>query len=82
MALTLSEFDASAYLDSDEIIAEYLTAALDDPNPDIFLADLGNVAKARGSNIAQRSGLGRERLHKALSAGARPRYDTVRCYTA
>ncbi|HSS76888.1 MAG TPA: addiction module antidote protein [Thermoanaerobaculia bacterium] len=78
MATKLSEFDTSAYLDSEEVIAEYLTAALEDANPGVFLAAIGNVAKARGmSTIAQRSGLGRESLYKALAPGAKPRYDTV-----
>jgi len=78
MATKLSEFDTSAYLDSEEVIAEYLTAALEDTNPDVFLAAIGNVAKARGmSAIAQSSGLGRESLYKALVPGAKPRYDTV-----
>ena len=75
----VTEFDPSAYLDDDEVIAEYLTAALDDPNPDVFLAAVGHVAKARGmSDIAGQTGLGRESLYKALSPGAKPRYDTVR----
>ena len=74
----LKEFDPSAYLTNDEVVAEYLTAALEDPNPDVFLAAVGNVAKARGmSNIAEESGLGRESLYKALTPGAKPRYDTV-----
>lgn len=74
----VTEFDASAYLDDDEVVAEYLTAALEDPNPDVFLAAVGNVAKARGmSAIAESSGLGRESLYKALTPGAKPRYDTV-----
>jgi probable addiction module antidote protein len=78
MATKLSEFDTSAYLDNEEVIAEYLTAALEDTNPDVFLAAIGNVAKARGmSAIAQKSGLGRESLYKALAPGAKPRYDTV-----
>ncbi len=78
MPIKLSEFDASAYLDNEEVIAEYLTAALEDGNPDVFLAALGHVAKARGmSAIAQSAGLGRESLYKALAPGARPRYDTV-----
>lgn len=78
MPIKLSEFDASAYLDNEEVIAEYLTAALEDGNPDVFLAALGHVAKARGmSAIAQGAGLGRESLYKALAPGARPRYDTV-----
>jgi probable addiction module antidote protein len=78
MPIKLSEFDASAYLDNEEVIAEYLTAALEDGNPDVFLAAVGHVAKARGmSAIAQSAGLGRESLYKAFAPGARPRYDTV-----
>ena len=74
----LKEFDPSAYLTNDEVVAAYLTAALEDPNPDVFLAAVGNVAKARGmSSIAEVSGLGRESLYKALTPGAKPRYDTV-----
>ena len=74
----LKEFDPSAYLTNDEVVAEYLTAALEDPNPDVFLAAVGNVARARGmSSIAEESGLGRESLYKALTPGAKPRYDTV-----
>ncbi|WP_405230606.1 MULTISPECIES: addiction module antidote protein [Lentisalinibacter] len=74
----VTEFDASAFLDDDEVIAEYLTAALEDENPDVFLAAVGNVAKARGMTaIAESTGLGRESLYKAMTPGAKPRYDTV-----
>ncbi len=74
----LKSFDASAFLDDDEVIAEYLTAALEDSNPDVFLVAVGQVAKARGmSAVAERTGLGREGLYKALTPGAKPRYDTV-----
>jgi probable addiction module antidote protein len=73
-----AHFDAAAYLDNDEVIAEYLTAAAEDPNPDVFLAALGDVAKARGmAQIAKDAGLGRESLYKALSTGAHPRYETI-----
>lgn len=73
-----AKFDAADYLNSEELIAEYLTAALEDENPDVFLAAIADVAKARGiSAIAQSTGLGRESLYKALSPGAKPRYDTV-----
>ena len=71
-------FDAADYLDSDEVIAEYLNAALEDPNPDVFLVAVADVAKARGmSQLAKDTGLGRESLYKALAPGAKPRYDTV-----
>ena len=66
-------FDTSAFLDDDEVIAEYLTAALEDRDPDVFLTAVGQVAKARGlASIAARSGLGRESLYKALAPGAKP----------
>jgi DNA-binding phage protein len=29
------DFDPSTFLDSDEVVAEYLTAALEDPNPEV-----------------------------------------------
>ncbi len=72
-------FDASDYLDSEEVIAEYLTVALEDPDPDAFLMAVRDVAKARGiASIAEIAGLGRESLYKALRPGAQPRFDTVR----
>jgi probable addiction module antidote protein len=75
----LAPFDASEFLDNEEVIAEYLSAALEDPNPDTFLRAVANVAKARGvSQVAKASGLGRESLYKALAPGAKVRYETVR----
>ena len=71
-------FDAADYLNDEETIAAYLTAALEDPNPDVFLAAVRDVARARGmAQLAKDAGLGRESLYKALTPGAKPRYDTV-----
>jgi probable addiction module antidote protein len=73
-----TRFDATDYLDNEETIAEYLTAALEDDNPDVFLSAIADVAKVRGmSQLAKNAGLGRESLYKALAPGAKPRYDTV-----
>ena len=77
--LALASFDASDYLDSEEVIAEYLTVALENPDPDVFLVAVRDVAKAQGiSKVAANAGLGRESLYKALKPGAQPRFDTVR----
>ena len=58
--------------------AEYLSAALEEDDPALFLAALSDVAKARGmTKMAKDAGLGRESLYKALAPGAKPRYDTV-----
>ena len=74
----LAPFDAADYLDDEETIAEYLTAALEDSNPEVFLTALRDVARARGmTQLAKDAGLGRESLYKALTAGAKPRYDTL-----
>ena len=71
-------FDASRYLDSEEMITGYLSAALEDENPKVFLAAIADVAKARGmTDIARATGLGRESLYKAFAPGAKPRYETV-----
>ena len=77
--LILSPFDAAEYLESEELIAEYLNAAMKEPDPDVFLSALSNVARAKGMGaIAEKSGLGRESLYKALKPGAAPRFETIR----
>ena len=71
-------FDAADYLDDEETIAAYLSEALEDPDPDTFLIAVRTVARARGmTQLAKDSGLGRESLYKALTPGAKPRYDTM-----
>ncbi len=71
-------FDVADYLDDEETISAYLTAALADPDPDAFLSAVKAVSRARGmSQLAKDSGLSREGLYKALSPGAKPRYETV-----
>jgi probable addiction module antidote protein len=77
--LGIAAFDASEFLDNEEVIAEYLTAALEDRNPNVFLHAVADVAKARGiSKLAKGAGLGRESLYRARAPGANIRYDTVR----
>ncbi|MCF8093375.1 MAG: putative addiction module antidote protein [Desulfotignum sp.] len=77
--LNIAPFDASDYLDNEETIAEYLSVALNNPDPDAFLDAVRDVAKAQGiSKVAQNAGLGRESLYKALKPGAKPRFETIR----
>jgi probable addiction module antidote protein len=78
--LNIAPFDASDYLDNEETIAEYLSVALSNPDPNAFLDAVRDVAKAQGiSTVAQNAGLGRESLYKALKPGAKPRFETIRC---
>ena len=77
--VTIRDFDPAHYLDSDEMIVEYLKATAEDPNPEVFLGALGDVAKAKGmAEIAKKIGLDRESLYKALRPRAHPRYETVK----
>ncbi|MBO0140444.1 putative addiction module antidote protein [Agrobacterium sp. Ap1] len=74
----ISTFEIADYLDSPDAMLEYLELAMEDENPDVFIAALGHVAKARGmSQVAELSGLGRESLYKALKSGSKLRYETV-----
>lgn len=78
MKIETAPFDAADYLSDEETIAEYLTAALEDQDPDLFLVAVKDVARARGmTQLAKDTGLGRESLYKALAPGAHPRYETI-----
>lgn len=74
----LQPFDAADYLDSEEAIAEYLTAVLEEDDTSAFLQALGTIARARSMTvIAEQTGMSRESLYKALHADAKPRYETI-----
>jgi probable addiction module antidote protein len=71
-------YDAAEYLETDEDVAAYLQAALDEGNPALVVHALGNIARARGmSQIAKETGLRRESLYKALSPEGNPEFATV-----
>ena len=74
----LLPFDAARYLTDEAAIAEYVTAVLEADDPDLLLLALADIARAKGmAEVAMEAGLGRESLYKALSPGAKPRFDTV-----
>jgi probable addiction module antidote protein len=72
------KWDAAEHLKSDADMAAYLEAALEDGDPALVAAALGDIARARGmSGIARETGLGRESLYKALSPDGNPEISTV-----
>ena len=78
MAVTLSRWDASEYLDSTEMIQAYINEALADSDPRVLQAALGDIAKAKGmSEIAKQAGVGRESLYKSLSMTGNPSWQTI-----
>lgn len=73
-----SKFDIADYLDSNEMIAEYLNTFLEEGNDAEILTAIGHVAKAIGmTKIAEETGLSRPSLYKALSEGAKPQFGTI-----
>lgn len=77
-AAGLPEFDITEHLPDEQAIAEYLTLVLEDGDPALLAASLGDVARARGmTQIAKDAGMGREALYKALRADAQPRFETI-----
>ncbi len=78
MVTTISSWDASEYLETQEDVVAYLNAALEENDPTILQAALGDVAKARGmASIARQAGVGRESLYKSLSETGNPSWQTV-----
>ena len=76
--MEISKFDIADYLDSNEMIAEYLNAVLAEGNDADVIAAIGHIAKSIGmTKIAQETGLSRPSLYKALSEGAKPQFETI-----
>ena len=70
--------DIAEYLDSEEIVAEYLNLVSESDDPALFLRAIGHIARSKGmSQIAEKTGLGRESLYKALDEKAHPRFETI-----
>ncbi len=73
-----SKFDIADYLDSNEMIAEYLNAVLEEGNDTEIVTAIGHIAKAIGmTKIAEETGMSRPSLYKALSDGAKPQFSTI-----
>jgi len=73
-----SKFDIADYLDSNEMIAEYLNTVLEEGDDSEIIAAIGHVAKAIGmTKIAEKTGMSRPSLYKALSEGAKPQFSTI-----
>jgi len=74
----LPDFDVVDYLKTEADIAGYLTAVLEDGDPALFIAAIGDISRAKGmSDIAKKSGVTRESLYRALKIEAHPRFETV-----
>jgi probable addiction module antidote protein len=77
---TTTRYDVAEHLRTQEEMAAYLEACLEEANGDAsFIAKaLGDIARAKGmSQVARDAGLSRESLYKALSGERSPGFDTI-----
>ncbi len=75
---TTTIWDSASHLSTVEDVAAYLEAALQDGDPQLVAAALGDIVRAQGmSQIARNAGLGRESLYKSLSSTGNPELATV-----
>jgi probable addiction module antidote protein len=80
MAEKFTRWDVADYLETEEDMALYLDACLDEDPGDgsVVRAALNDIARARGmTQLARDTGLTREGLYKALSASGNPEFSTV-----
>jgi probable addiction module antidote protein len=71
-------WDPAEYLETEEQITAYLDDVFKSDDPDLIVAAIGDVARARGmSKIADNVGRGRESLYKSLSQGGNPSFETI-----
>ena len=78
--LKLRKWDSAEHIKTDEDMAAYLEACLQEAGDDAaFIAKaLGNIARAKGmTQLSKDTGLGRESLYKALSGEGNPSFATI-----
>ncbi len=76
--MELRPFDPANHLESKEDILYYLEAAMEGNDPRHIASALGDVARSKGmSEIARKTGLGRQALYNALSENGNPTLETL-----
>lgn len=78
MTLQTTRWDSAEYLKTDEDIAAYLDAVLEEGDPALVTHALGIIARAKGINqMVDETGMARDSLFSALSAEGKPEFATV-----
>ncbi len=76
--MKLRNFDISESLDSPEMIREYLQQVIANGDMVELTRAIGHVAKANGmTELAAKTGIGRESLYRSLSGEVSPRVDAL-----
>jgi probable addiction module antidote protein len=71
-------WDSAEHLKTEQDMALYLEACLEENDPALIAHALGVIARAQGmSTLARKTGITREGLYKALAANGNPEFATV-----
>lgn len=72
------KWDVAEHLRTEEEMLAYFNACLEENDPALIAAALGDIARARGmTDIAKATGLSRESLYRSLSEGGNPEFGTI-----
>ncbi|GJE70685.1 addiction module antidote protein [Methylorubrum podarium] len=78
MALETKPWDVAEHLQDEEAMVAYIEAVLEDGDPALVAAAIGDIARARGmAQIARETGRSRESLYRALSDRGNPELATL-----
>jgi probable addiction module antidote protein len=76
--VTIAKWDTAEVLTTPERIAAYLDVILEDNDPDLLKSALGDIARSKGmTEIAEKAGVSRQSLYRALSAEGNPEFSTI-----
>lgn len=76
--LKTTRWDSASFLKTEEDIAEYLNAVMEEDDPALLAHAFGVVARARNvSQLSRETGMSREGLYKALSKEGNPSFATI-----
>jgi len=74
----LHRFDIADYLQTEQDIAEFLAVVIEEGDPALLTATLGDIARVRGmAEIAKEIGIEWTALRDALRPGANPPFDII-----
>lgn len=76
--ITIAKWDTAEVLTTPEDIAAYLEVVLEDGDPEMLKVALGNIARSKGmAEIAEKAGVSRQSLYRALSTEGNPEFSTI-----
>jgi probable addiction module antidote protein len=78
MGLKLHPYDSADLIETEEDVLTYLEIAMEGNDPKRIARALGTIARSHGmTEIARKTGLGRQALYTALSENGNPTLETL-----